>query len=163
MNNPIHFPNVRYKEKEITDGNTYEVYTAPNPSIAIEFLRTSEIKEERKYIIVETPQGNFGKDMIMIFNEKTQERIEFTLRKSLPENQKSKTNCTKCGYPILPITRKISGKITSLEELKENGYGLFCYKCQTSWCSFCLPEAEFYICPICKNHMDLYYEPYRKF
>ena len=54
---------------EETGGNRYEIYRSSSRAAALEFLRQQEIKEERRYVVVETPEGNFAKDLIAIFDE----------------------------------------------------------------------------------------------
>src|SRR5205807_3829377 len=87
------------------DGSTYDIYRAPSRAEALAFLRDFEVKEERRYVIVETPQGNLGKDFVLIFDEKTQETIELARRKPLASLKKSMTHCCRCGYPVLPLAR----------------------------------------------------------
>lgn len=41
---------------------TYELYEAPNRATAIKFLEKSVVDKPLYYLLVETPQGNFGKD-----------------------------------------------------------------------------------------------------
>lgn len=165
------FPDVTYKEKEVTNGNTYIVYKTSGKARAMEFLRAITVNEEQKYIIAETPQGNFGKDMIMIFNEATQELIEYGERKPLPELSKSKTNCAKCGYPVIPmdddgnespfemllkgIQEDGAEPFVPLDEMKLQGHGLFCPECQTCWCSFCIPEGKIR-CGICGGTLETF-------
>jgi len=60
---------VSWEEKY--DGRRYEVYRGSTRAIALEFLKsipTTEIPQ-LFYIIVETPQGNVGKDLKGIFDE----------------------------------------------------------------------------------------------
>ncbi|OGU29297.1 MAG: hypothetical protein A2057_09240 [Ignavibacteria bacterium GWA2_35_9] len=169
------FSDVKYKEKEVTNGNTYIVYKASNKVRAMEFLRATDVKEEQKYLIVETPEGNLGKDMIMIFNEATQELIEYGERNPLPELSKSKTNCARCGYPVLPMdneeqsTKKSSPfemllkglqkesvePFVPLDDMKLQGHGFFCPTCQTCWCSFCVSETKLR-CDICGGTLTIF-------
>lgn len=155
-------PGIRYKGKEVTDGNTYEVYTGPSRNRALEFLRVSEVREERRYVIVETPEGSLGKDLIMVFDEANSQRIEFNARNPLPELTKSKTHCTKCGYPVLPAGRWPGGmnvkELVLLEEMKEKGIGFYCSRCQTSWCPFCVNDDAAETCDICGGRMDIFRE-----
>lgn len=150
-------PQVEYKERETTDGNTYEIYVAPNKSVALSFLRETEVKEERKYVVVETPEGSFGKDMIMVFDEQTSEKIELGERKPLPKLRKSETHCARCGYPVLPAGRPPYSTIELilLDELKEHGVGFYCSDCRTAWCPFCVEQKRPDICPLCNERMDM--------
>lgn len=62
---------VKYKEK--TKGNdgtsVYEVYTAPNKASALAFLQTKTVSKKMYFIVVETPEGNWGKDIMGIYQE----------------------------------------------------------------------------------------------
>jgi hypothetical protein len=151
---------VKFKEKEVTDGNTYYVFTAPSRSQALEFLRAKEVKREREYFIVETPEGNFGKDLIMIFQEDSGEKIEFGIRRALPKLTKSKTHCARCGYPILPAGAGISGakELILLDEMKEKGIGFLCFECRTAWCPFCVPSEAPGKCQLCGGPMKIFRE-----
>ncbi len=57
--------------EEMTDGRMYEVYRSNTKIKALEFLKSIPTAEIPRlfYIIVETPQGNLGKDMQGIFDE----------------------------------------------------------------------------------------------
>ncbi len=57
--------------EEMTDGRMYEVYRSNTRVKALEFLNSIPTAEIPRlfYIIVETPQGNMGKDMKGIFDE----------------------------------------------------------------------------------------------
>jgi WD40 repeat protein len=57
-------------------GNHYEIYEADNKSVALLFLRGEEVRDERHFVIVRTPEGNFGRNSVSIFNEFTQEVLE---------------------------------------------------------------------------------------
>lgn len=147
---------IKFRDKEVKNGNTYEVYTATCRSKALDFLRATEVKEERKYVIVETPEGSFGKDLIMIFDEATSEKVEFGVRHPLPKLKKSITHCTKCGYPVLPAGSWPAGmnvkELILLEQMKEKGVGLYCSNCQTSWCPFCVSAVT---CDLCGRQLAL--------
>ena len=57
--------------EEMTDGRMYEVYRSDTRIKALKFLKSIPTEEIPRlfYIIVETPQGNMGKDMQGIFDE----------------------------------------------------------------------------------------------
>ena len=151
---------VKFKEKEVTDGNTYEVYVATNRTRALEFLRAIDVNEERRYVVVETPCGNFGKDLIMIFDEGSSARIEYGVRRPLPKVTKSRTRCSRCGYPVLPAGPAPPGarELILLEQMKELGVGFSCSGCGAAWCPFCVPEEELDKCQLCGHDMELYRE-----
>jgi len=60
---------VKFKEIEYNDSRTYEVYTAENLEIAKKFLMNRCVSRKLLYIVVETPQGNLGKDINGIYEE----------------------------------------------------------------------------------------------
>ena len=62
---------VRYSETiRGNDGiSTYEVYNAPDKASAIAFLREKTIVRRYYYIIVDTPEGSFGKDFVGLYQE----------------------------------------------------------------------------------------------
>ena len=49
--------------------NTYEVYKAPSQSVALEFLKKKSVNKPLYYVIIETPEGNWGKDKDGIYQE----------------------------------------------------------------------------------------------
>jgi len=59
------------------DGKVYEVYHCQSRSKALEFLRSIPSSQipPLYYIIVETPQGNLGKDLQVIFDEASGQEI----------------------------------------------------------------------------------------
>lgn len=59
------------------DGKKYEIYQSNNKTSAFNFLKSipKNIIPSLFYVIVETPEGNFGKDVDGVFNEKTGEEI----------------------------------------------------------------------------------------
>lgn len=59
----------KFLKKEKTGNSTYEVYQGVDPESAKEFLMTKRVDEERYYIIVETPLGNWGVDVKGLFLE----------------------------------------------------------------------------------------------
>jgi len=145
---------VAFKEREVTDGNEYLVYRAATRSAAMSFLRSTPVKEERHYLIVETPSG---KDMIMIFDERTSEKLEFGIREALPALAKSTTHCSKCGYPVLPGGRAVPGvkELLLLDELKDKGVGFVCGTCEAAWCPFCVPGDTPDSCQLCGTGMSV--------
>ena len=48
---------------------TYKVYTAQSKLDALSFLENQKIDIQFLYVIVETPEGNWGKDISGIFEE----------------------------------------------------------------------------------------------
>ena len=64
------------KETKNVQGNfgmaakcTYEVYKAPNAATAQDFLRGKTVTQQQYYVVVETPEGNYGRDVNGIYKE----------------------------------------------------------------------------------------------
>ena len=51
-----------YLREDKADNNVWIVYKAPTKADAIEFLNKQRIARPSYYVVVETPEGNFGKD-----------------------------------------------------------------------------------------------------
>ena len=60
---------VKFKSKDYSGSNTYEVYSAPSKDAALEFLKTKPVTKGLYYIVVETPEGNWGKDLNGTYKE----------------------------------------------------------------------------------------------
>ena len=61
------------EEKRGVSGNilcTYEMYKAKTAQEAREFLDTKEVTERLYYVVVETPEGNWAKDIEGMYKEK---------------------------------------------------------------------------------------------
>lgn len=173
------FNSVKFKTNEIKDNVIYDIYTAGSHNDAIEFLRVMPVKGESKYVMVNTPDGIFGKNMIAIFNEETKDVMEYGQRAPLPQFIKSKTHCAKCGYPVMPpdpelyeyferllseqsippqgilALKKNGNKGFFLEQLKNHGVGLLC-RCSAAWCPFCVSPVTPSTCGICRSDMVIY-------
>ncbi len=48
----------------------YEIYRAKTAQEAREFLESKKVAERLSYIVVETPEGNWGKDIEGMYKEK---------------------------------------------------------------------------------------------
>ena len=148
------------------DGNTYDVYRAATRSEALAFLRGLEVKEERRYAIVETPEGNIGKDFILIFDEKTSSTIELGQRKPLAQPRKSPGRCCNCGYPVIPYDKPPDlgaslGRVTAvviIDEARENGAGYACDSCGAICCAICARPEKSPRCVLCGSELSPYHE-----
>ncbi|MCK5803793.1 MAG: hypothetical protein KAI66_13210 [Lentisphaeria bacterium] len=60
---------VEVREGTGTDFSTYYVYRAPNRRNAIEFLKHANVSESGVHVLVETPEGTWGKDENGIYQE----------------------------------------------------------------------------------------------
>jgi hypothetical protein len=163
--------NVVYDHTKRVRGATYEVHRALNRKAALAFLRERDVKRELYYVVVETPAGNIGRDMIMIFDERTGERIEFGIRRPLPAPQPSSTDCARCGYPILPGhvpplpagVGSVQIYATYEEELTSGG-GYRCQECGNLSCAICVEPSpppgkrRAPTCWCCSGEMTLHVE-----
>jgi hypothetical protein len=148
------------------DGNTYDIYRAATRREALAFLRRLEVKEERRYAIVETPEGNIGKDFILIFDEGTTVPIELGQRKPLAAPQKAEGHCCKCGYPVIPfaeppVAASSSGHVTRCvvtSQAKESGAGYACPSCGAICCALCAAPEQSPVCVLCGGSMQPYEE-----
>ncbi|MCL2152443.1 MAG: zinc-ribbon domain-containing protein [Oscillospiraceae bacterium] len=61
--------NVKYVREDRTSGGTYVTYSAPNKADAIAFLSAQSITRQSYYVVVDTPEGSFGKDIQGIYQE----------------------------------------------------------------------------------------------
>jgi hypothetical protein len=59
----------RFMKKERVGNSTYEVYQGKDAVSAREFLLTKRVDESLYYIVVETPEGNWGMDVKGLYLE----------------------------------------------------------------------------------------------
>lgn len=59
----------KFKEKTVQGKFTYEIYTAAGKDDAMEFLKAKTTPPDFYYIVVETPEGNWGLDRDGIYQE----------------------------------------------------------------------------------------------
>lgn len=134
------------------DGQVYEVSWVRTEAAALDYLRGRDVRRERYYVIVETPVRNFGRDMIMIFDEADGTPIEIPPRTPLAEPAASATHCARCGYPVLPSSRvefpcdgdpdcghpwHTADFAQSAEEVIGAGLGYRCVTCRSAACRAC--------------------------
>ena len=62
----------KFIEKRKTPSGTYEVYKARNAGSAKNFLKSKKVNENKYYIKIETPEGNWGVDIDGLYLEKLQ-------------------------------------------------------------------------------------------
>ncbi|MFX0148879.1 MAG: hypothetical protein ACFE8E_14160 [Candidatus Hodarchaeota archaeon] len=147
---------VKKKTTHYSERNRYDVYSANNIKEAIKFLRKQEIKLPYYYIVIETPEGNIGKDIIGIYNEQNSELIELGRRKKLPNMKKSQEFCTQCGYfvfPMKPFNNEVS-HVLNIEDMCNKGVGFYCSSCETVWCAQCVVISGYVVkCKLCRTEM----------
>ena len=60
---------VKFVREDCDDTSVWQVYSAPNKSAALAFLSEQTVTRSLFYVVVETPEGNFGKDKDGIYRE----------------------------------------------------------------------------------------------
>lgn len=55
--------------KQLNNGAIYEIYKSTDVEGAKVFLKTKEVDKREYYIVVETPNGNWGKDIMGLYLE----------------------------------------------------------------------------------------------
>jgi ssDNA-binding Zn-finger/Zn-ribbon topoisomerase 1 len=60
----------KFIRKDRNQGATYETYKGKDAETAKEFLMTKRVDEQKYYIIVETPEGNWGLDVKGLYLER---------------------------------------------------------------------------------------------
>ena len=60
---------VKFKENLDKGGSTYVVHTAPTKADALAFLQKKTVKRPSLYLVVDTPEGNLGRDINGIYEE----------------------------------------------------------------------------------------------
>lgn len=60
----------KFIQKKGIQGKTYEIYKGKDAESAKEFLKTKKVDKQLYYIIVETPEGNWGLDVKGLFLER---------------------------------------------------------------------------------------------
>ncbi|MER5862830.1 hypothetical protein [Kitasatospora sp. NPDC002040] len=138
---------VRFKQTERTGQATYHVYGGLSRRAALEFLRGAHVKNELVYTIVETPEGNFGRDLIYLFDEANGEPIELAERPRSQSPSPSGTRCAWCDFFVVPYRLPINDEMASsvsvhftydkLALLVKTGGGLRCGACSILQCAVC--------------------------
>lgn len=140
---------VRGVKTESVQGGTYHIHHGPNLAQATIFLRQTPVTEPLVYVVVETPEGNIGRDFIYIFHEPAGTPIEHGPRPPLPEPVPSTTHCAWCGFYIEPIdmSSPMQGSSAtvklylSIEDILRAGYGFQCKSCGLLQCGLCTDLA----------------------
>src|SRR4051794_40591889 len=102
---------VRFLKTEQTATAVYHVYGGPDQRSALDFLRRNPVKEELVYHIVETPEGNLGRDLIYIFRESDGSPIELGSRPRSRLPTPSDTLCAWCGHFVRPRMIAIDDRV----------------------------------------------------
>jgi hypothetical protein len=65
----VKFKRKHSKPNRISGTDTYEEWKAPSAKAAKEYLNTRTITEKQYYLVVLTPEGNWGKDILGVYKE----------------------------------------------------------------------------------------------
>jgi hypothetical protein len=152
----------------------YLIEDFPDRAAALEFLRGCEVRDERVYVIAENPQGNLGKDLVMIFEEADGAFVELAERSPAPVNV-SFGDCARCGYAVIPASAPGSAAIhygdgqvrwsVSLDQMEMTGQGFKCTSCGALICAACCravpqqaaPDGRLELgCWICDRPVDVF-------
>lgn len=60
---------VKFIKNEQMGDNKYKIYSAPSKQAAMDFLQNNPVTESFFYVIVETPEGNYARDIQGIYRE----------------------------------------------------------------------------------------------
>lgn len=160
---------------EQNSSGTYVVESFASRSSALEVLRGCDVRDERVYLIAETPEGNIGRDLVWIFEEQDGSFIEIAERTPLPEPTFSRTDCARCGYTVLPMGRpgagiSVDGGMTVSHylvagDIERAGQGLECQECGALGCMHCylhnadgLGSSSDHRCWLCQGSMGGFFE-----
>ncbi|GAB3645497.1 hypothetical protein [Glycomyces tarimensis] len=155
----------------------YLIEEFENRAEALAFLRGCEVRDERVYVIAENPQGNLGKDLVMVFEEADGAFVEIAERTALPTPRYSSEDCARCGYSVIPAaspgfsdSSEEHGStwwFLSLEDMEMGGHGEQCKSCGALGCARChraVPQqrnADGSLdlrCWMCDGEMDVFTE-----
>ncbi|MQY11432.1 hypothetical protein SRB5_15500 [Streptomyces sp. RB5] len=144
---------VYFKRTEHKDTWTYHIYGGPSRQAALEYLRRTPVRDGYVYTIVETPEGNFGRDLVYLFRESDGALIELGKRPQAECPSPSSTRCAWCSFFVapfsIPITERYMAEVhwhpddTDAAEMIHNGAGLRCPKCALLQCAVCSGLAKY--------------------
>ncbi len=129
----------KFINKERNNGSTYEVYKGDDSESAKEFLMTKRVDEKQYYVLVETPEGNWGIDVKGLYLEKL---LHF-------QKDVNSAECDghTCGMPDMFSLEMAARKLNDNFIAKVQ-----CGKCQHEWPdALRYQEATVVRCPKCKT------------
>ncbi|MFI6056124.1 hypothetical protein ACIBCO_39430 [Streptomyces violascens] len=123
------------------------------------------------YNIVETPEGNFGRDLIFLFHEADGKLIELGERPQSHSPAPSSARCAWCGFFVIPykvpVNDEKAGSLQlyltydELAGLVKTGGGFHCRECLLLQCAVCSGLAQAAgeprepVCRSCGGHMSV--------
>jgi hypothetical protein len=110
------------KKDTAANGSIYEIYKGASPAVARAFLKTKKVEKQYYYIMVETPDGNWGLDKEGLFLE------------HLEPWQISLINSADCQGHLLGMSWSSFGLEMAARGLNDNFVcDIECGKCKQRW------------------------------
>ncbi|MCP2283808.1 hypothetical protein APR04_002721 [Promicromonospora umidemergens] len=139
--------NVRLVGRDERERATYIIYSAARLAAALDFLRQTPVTEEFVYLIVETPQGNIGRDLVYIFDESDGTPLALAPRPASSDPTPSETHCAWCGHFVVPVelprlrfhevVSSVATHVLVEGPLYKRGHGFSCEHCGFLQCAVC--------------------------
>jgi len=134
-----------FVQKERRDNTTYEIYKGTDAESARTFLLTKRVGKRLYYIVVETPEGNWGTDVEGLY-----------LERLLP--WQTKISSAKCEGHIIPMSWSMFGLEMAAKGYNDNFIAkMQCGKCEHKWLDGVRYQKVTVVsCPKCKmlNKVD---------
>lgn len=136
---------IEFLRKEQQGKNTYELYQGKDAESARQFLLTKQVDKQLYYIVVETPEGNWGMDIQGLY-----------LEKLLPWQLDS--GSADCTGQIVPMSWNNFGLEMAAKKFNDNFIvKIKCGSCANQWLDGVRYQNTTAVrCPACKkiNQVD---------
>jgi phage FluMu protein Com len=130
---------VKFLRKETADGATYETYCADTAENARQFLLKKQVPGQLYYVVVETPEGNWGIDVKGLY-----------LEHLLPW-QSDFSRVDTVGQAALGLVSLDSARNAALGAADNFVHGVICGKCAYEWLDGLRLNTETVVrCPKCR-------------
>jgi len=135
----------KFIRKEREGNNTYEIYKGKDAESARAFLLTKRVDKKLYYIVVETPEGNWGMDVQGLY-----------LERLLP--WQTNVGSAECDGHIIPMSWSHFGLEMAARKFNDNFVvKVQCGKCEYQWLDGIRYQNNTVVrCPTCKalNKVD---------
>jgi phage FluMu protein Com len=130
----------KFLRKEQSGNNTYELYVGKDAQSARQFLLTKKVEQKLYYIVVETPEGNWGMDNQGLY-----------LERLLPWQISSTP--ADCEGSIIPMTWNLFGLQMAGRKINDNFLvEIECGSCSNRWTDGVrYQDTTLVRCPHCKK------------
>ncbi|MCL4274127.1 MAG: hypothetical protein QY328_11980 [Anaerolineales bacterium] len=143
--NPAKIQTPKFLRKEQHGKNTYELYQGRDAESARQFLLTKQVDRQFYYIVVETPEGNWGMDIQGLY-----------LERLLPWQLSG--GSADCTGQIIPLSWSNSGLEMAAKKFNDNFIvKIECGSCANHWLDGIRYQNTTTVrCPVCKktNQVD---------